>query len=94
MSKFWTLHPALFIHSKDSPLSKNVSTSIFSKSPSSLAQSQIFLTELNSPTDTLAEAISILSIDNSLINNFEIVSFSEAEKETPDVCSPSLRWCP
>ena len=38
-----------------------------------------------------ADAISILSTFNSVSKSWAIVSFSEGEKETPLVCSPSRR---
>ena len=44
-------------------------------------QEVISFTALNSPSDTLAEAISILSIFNSFSKSFASVSFSETEKE-------------
>ena len=57
----------------------------------SLAHLAIFLTAVNSPSETLAEAISILSTFNSSRSNLAIVNFSEDEKDIPDVCSPSRR---
>ena len=56
-----------------------------------MAQSMICFTALNSPSETLADAISILSTLSSSNNNLAKVSFSEAEKDTLEVCSPSLK---
>ena len=48
-------------------------------------------TAFRSPSETRAEAISIRSTRNSSNNSLANVSFSEVEKETPEVCSPSRR---
>ena len=48
------------------------------------------LTALNSPSETRAEAISIRSTW-LFKQGWAKVNFSEAEKETPEVCSPSRR---
>ena len=78
-------------HLIDFPSSKKVSTSILLIFLFFFAQLVICFTEFNSPSDTLAEATSILSILSSSNRSFAIVNFSLGEYETPDVCSPSLR---
>ena len=66
-----------------------MSISTLSIQPALFAQSVIALTALNSPSETLADATSILSTFKSSNNNFAMVNFSEEGNETPDVCSPS-----
>ena len=91
VKRFCTLHPESNSHCIDFPSSINVKTSILFILPLLSAQLDISLTELSSPSDTLAEATSILSILRSSNKSFAIVSFSLGEYDTPEVCSPSLR---
>ena len=76
VSRFWTLQFDFDIHSIDNPLSTKVSTSIQLIFLFFLAQLVIFFTDSSSPSETLAEATSILSILSLLIRNFAIVNFS------------------
>ena len=91
VKRFWTLAPDFFIQSIETPPSTNVNTSTRLIYPLVLAHSVICCTAESSPSDTLAEATSILSTFNSSNNNLAKVSFSDAEKDTPEVCSPSRR---
>ncbi len=60
-------------------------------SPWRSAQAHTFETVSNSPSETRAEATSIRGTWSSRRSSFAIPSFSDAEKDTPEVCSPSRR---
>src|SRR5690606_37637404 len=66
-----------------------VSTSTLFSRSFAFAHLVMAFTAANSPSDTRAEAISILSTFTSVKSSCAMVSFSEAEKDTPLVCSPS-----
>src|SRR5690606_26252750 len=80
---------ACSIQVSDLPPSTNERTSMRSRCPLSAAQLATALTQSNSPCETRAEAISTRSTCSSSKSNCAMVSFSETENDTPDVCSPS-----
>ena len=87
--KLITRPPTLFTHSIDSPLSIKPRISILPIFPVELAQSHTALTESNSPDETRAEAISMRGMLSSHSTSLVILSFSDVENDTPEVCSPS-----
>src|SRR5690606_23141747 len=81
--------PACCIQVSDLPPSTNERTSIRSRWPLSAAQAAMAFTQSNSPCETRADAISTRSTCSSSNSSCAMVSFSETENDTPDVCSPS-----
>ena len=90
-SKFITLMPAERIQSTDLSPSTKPSTSTLSSRPLLSAQRAIFCTVVNSPSETRADATSILSRHRSSSRRRARDSFSSAANDTPDVCSPSRK---
>ena len=90
-SRLMTLPPTSVIQLTDTPSSTNPRISMASSSFFFFAHEQILRTESFSPEDTRAEATSMRGTRSSRSMLRAILSFSEGEKLTPEVCSPSRR---
>ena len=90
-SRFITLMPAERNQSTDLSPSTKPSTSTLSNRPFESAQRAIFCTVVNSPSETRADATSILSRHRSSSRSLARDSFSSEANDTPDVCSPSRK---
>src|SRR5574344_2102126 len=90
-SRLSTLQPAFSNQPMETPLSMKPRTSTLSSKSWALAQAAMRFTASNSPLETLAEATSTLSTCSSSSNKRTMLNFSWLAKETPEVCSPSLR---
>ena len=88
-SRFITFPPHPLIQSIDLPLSTKPSTSTLSSISAICAYLQIIFTASRSPSETRADATSILSTLTSRKSIRANMSFSCGTKDTPLVCSPS-----